>query len=130
MIADQEQYTINGKKVRPVSGTCSTYNLIYCFFCTLCHKPYVGRTVQKLNSRCNGHRAAYYKVLKLSKLPNFDTMTFDEDDDDLYSLGLHLVKDHGCLTNSDFNSVYRVFILETCKLKFTQIYTSFRYFAT
>ena len=29
MIADQEQYTINGKKVRPVSGTCSTYNLIY-----------------------------------------------------------------------------------------------------
>ena len=72
MIADQEQYTINGKKVRPVSGTCSTYNLIYCFFCTLCHKPYVGRTVQKLNSRCNGHRAAYYKVLNLSKLPNFD----------------------------------------------------------
>ena len=114
MIADEEQYKINGKKVHPASGICSTYNLIYCFLCTLCLKPYVGRTVQKLNTRCNGHRAAFYKVLRLSKCANFDSMTFDQDDDDLYSLGLHLIRDHGCLENSDFNSIYRVFILETC----------------
>ena len=34
--------------------------------------------------------------------------------DDAFSLGIHLVSDHSCLDKSDFNKVFRVFILENC----------------
>ena len=100
-------------KVRPANGNCSSNNLIYCYFCTICNKPYVGRTVSRLNIRTNQHRSGYYRVLSLSKLPDFENHVF-EDDDDTYSLGLHLVKDHNCSDKGDFNRLFRVFILENC----------------
>ena len=115
MISDLADMVVNGVKVNPARGICTTYNIIYLFICTLCSKPYVGRTVSPLNIRTNQHRSAFYKVLTLSEnndpLPDTE---IDNDNDDVYSLGLHLINDHSCSDKSDFNSIYRVLILEVC----------------
>ena len=52
-----------------------------------------------MNIRTNQHRSAFYKVLKLAQngcknLSQHPVVSNDEDD--LYSLGVHLVSDHGC----------------------------------
>ena len=101
--------------VKSKPGTCASKNLIYCFFCSECNKPYVGRTVTRLNIRCNKHRSAYYRVLKeaMKANPDFEGLS-SNDHDDTYSLGLHLVNDHGCTDERDFNRIFNVFILETC----------------
>ena len=39
---------------------------------------------------------------------------YDNDKDDIYSLGIHLINDHNCTDKSDFNKIYRVLILEVC----------------
>ena len=39
---------------------------------------------------------------------------YDNDDDDIYSLGIHLINEHNCKDKSDFNNIYRVLILEVC----------------
>ena len=78
------------------------------------NKPYVGRTVTQLNTRTNKHRSAFYKVLDIHNAGNdINTYEFD-DDEDAFSLGIHLVSDHSCLDKPDFNKVYRVFILGNC----------------
>ena len=116
MICDFEEITINNFKVKPARGNCQTYNIIYMFVCTLCSKPYVGRTVNQLNIRTNQHRSAFYKVLDQCKHPNFN-VDFESEDDDMYSLGLHLVNDHKLTDKNDFNNTYRVLILESVSPK-------------
>ena len=44
-------------------------------------------------------------------LQNVDTSTDD------FSLGLHLLNEHGCKEKSDFEKMYRVYILENCSPK-------------
>ena len=105
---------LNGAKAKSKSGNCTSNNLIYCYFCTICNKPYVGRTVTRLNVRTNKHRSAYYKVLSVAKSENPDIDSLEADDDDTYSLGLHLFKDHNCTEHGDFNRLYRVFIADFC----------------
>ena len=84
-------------------------------FCIRCEKPYVGRTVTRLNTRMSGHRSGFYKVLEEAKKPNFDPFSFENEfKDDSYTLGLHLYNDHSCKIGPDFNAIFRVFILETC----------------
>ena len=41
--------------------------------------------------------------------PNLDID--DDENKDTYSLGAHLISEHGCTQRSDFNDSYRVFIL-------------------
>ena len=53
-----------------------------------------------------GHRECYYKVLR-----NHNDVDFHSDD---YSLGLHLVNEHGCADENDFNDLYTVQIVENC----------------
>ena len=90
------------------------------FICILCSQPYVGRTTNQFNVRTNKHRSAYYKLLKEFKnnAQNLhEHFKFDNDDDDIYSLGIHLCSEHGCTNETDFNKYYRVLILETVSPK-------------
>ena len=41
--------------------------------------------------------------------------------DDEYSLGLHLIEEHGCSEQSDFENSYSVFILNTCSPKTLEV---------
>ena len=53
----------------------------------------------------NGHREKFYAVL--------DGCELDESTDD-YSLGLHLVHEHGVVDKTDFDKLLRVRIVENC----------------
>jgi hypothetical protein len=98
-------YDINGVKIKPAPGSCSSYNIIYIVLCSLCVKKYVGRTVQQLRFRMNGHRYNFYCLL------SNPGVRLGWEEDDMYSLGIHLIDEHGCSDKSDFNKYYRVFIL-------------------
>ena len=78
---------VNGLSVPCAPGNCKTKNVIYLVTCKLCDKPYFGRTCQCICDRMSGHRCNFYKVLNNEEI--------DETSDD-YSLGLHLVHEHGC----------------------------------
>ena len=106
MIDEPNVEEVNGIPVSPAPGNCKTKNTIYLVNCRLCRKSYIGRTVQPLSDRMSGHRACYYKVLK--KHSDVDTNSDD------FSLGLHIVHDHGCTDQGDFNRVFNVQILENC----------------
>ena len=97
---------VNGHPVSSAPGNCKSKNIIYLAKCKLCYKPYIGRTVQWLSKRLTGHRECYRKVLQ-----NEQGIDFAADD---YSLGLHLVHEHGCTEVTDFNRLYTVQILENC----------------
>ena len=106
MIDEPNVEEVNGIPVSPAPGNCKTRNTIYLVNCRLCRKSYIGRTVQPLSDRMSGHRACFYKVLK--KHSDVDTNSDD------FSLGLHIVHDHGCTDQGDFNRVFNVQILENC----------------
>ena len=117
MICDRSELKVNNIKVRSAKGSCSSYNVIYMFLCNICNKPYVGRTVSQLNIRTNQHRSAFYKVLEQSKTSIDQNDEFTSEEDDIYSLGVHLVNDHGCTNRTDFNNTYQVLILENSSPK-------------
>ena len=57
-------------------------------------KGYVGRTVQRLSERTGQHRRNLCSYTMLKDITN--TLTNDNyRQDDEYSLGLHLIEDHG-----------------------------------
>ena len=53
----------------------------------------------------SGHRRNFYRVLDNE---NIDITSVD------YSLGLHLVHEHGCTNREDFNKYLQVQIVESC----------------
>ena len=55
----------------------------------------------------SGHRDCFYKVLR-----NDEDVDVNSDD---YSLGLHLVHEHGCVDREDFDKIFNVQILENCR---------------
>ena len=74
--------------------------------CNLCiDNSYVGRTVQPLHKRVNGHRQGFVNVVSngLDYVNSLDT-------EDSYSLGLHLYNEHGLI--SEFNKHYTFHVLE------------------
>ena len=79
--------------------------------CKFCAKKYIGRTVQLLRERVRDHRGKFYDLLKNPKL-----IFNNSGDDDTYSLGHHLIEEHGCNSRDDFNKSYEVFILMRCSL--------------
>ena len=64
IIADGDSFNINGVLARPAGGSCITYNIIYCFICSICTKGYIGRSVQQLNERAGQHRRNFYEMLR------------------------------------------------------------------
>ena len=105
LIGDKNIDAINGKPVPVAPGNCKTKNYIYLVVCKLCFKPYTGRTIQMICKRMNGHRECFYKLLR--------NETVDVSSDD-YSLGLHLVHEHGLSDPGDFNKHYQVQLMEVC----------------
>ena len=94
-------FRINGKKVSPVLGYCTTYNIVYCIQCTLCNMCYVGRSVRRLNERIGEHRRGYYKII------NNNMLTSDlHREDDEFAVGYHLVDKHNLKSQNDFSNVY------------------------
>ena len=100
---------VNGKKVKLARGNCKTYCICYLAVCDVCDKPYTGRTVGPLHGRVNGHRHSYKDILK--KVANGSLHTLDTDND-LYTLGLHLHNEHGCVDPDDFDKHLKFAILE------------------
>ena len=50
-------------------------------------------------------------------LRNHDDVDVQSDD---YSLGLHIVNEHGCTDEGDFNRLYNVQIIENCSPSFLE----------
>jgi len=107
MITDKESFTFNNNRVKTATGSCASYNVIYMVVCSICDKPYVGRTVRPLRTRIGEHRQHFYKIIKGEK--------FDLENDD-FALGNHLYQ-HGFHERTDFNKVFNVVILEVCSPK-------------
>lgn len=119
IIADEDIIDVNGVIARPAGGCCLTYNIIYCFVCTKCTKGYVGRTVQRLSDRAGQHRRNYYAMLK--DITNALTNDIYRQDDE-YSLGLHLIENHGLCDKDDFENSYILFILDTCSPRMLELH--------
>ena len=105
LIGKENAEEVNGLPISCAPANCKTKNSIYLVKCKICSKPYFGRTVQPIYKRMSGHREGFYKVLA-----NEDV---DESSDD-YSLGLHLVREHGSVDRTDFNKLFSVQIVENC----------------
>ena len=105
LIINDDINALNGIPLRTAPGNCKTNNIIYLVSCKMCSKSYIGRTTQPLGTRMNGHRKCYYKVLRSD---NIDTNLDD------FSLGLHLLHDHGLEDPKCFNDTYETTILEVC----------------
>jgi len=104
MILPKDSISANGKRIKSAPGNCKTYNIIYLVQCSICKKNYVGRTINSLHKRMDGHRSKFYEII--------DGRAVDITSDE-YSLGVHLV-DHGLGNHSDFNENFKTFILENC----------------
>ena len=103
---------VNGKRVKSAPGSCKTYNIIYLVKCKICEKAYIGRTVNNLHIRMDGHRSKFYDILN-GKVVDITT--------DECSLGVHLV-DHGFRDHGDFNSNYSIIcIVENCSPKLLEL---------
>ena len=99
----------NGNQViHTAEGTCLSRLLIYYAACKHCSKCYVGKTVQCLVSCINGHRNKFYSCLRGS----VGEHVVHSDDD--YTLGLHLVSNHGLCHTEAFNESYSFTILQHC----------------
>ena len=90
----------------PYSLALARQSIVYLANCRLgANKFYVGRTVQPLNKRVNGHLQSFQKVvakgLMHQKLG---------ENDDTYSLGIHLLQEHGVTSN--FNGHFTFHILD------------------
>ena len=98
----------SNKRLSTAKSCCKTRCVIYHASCHHCDKCYVGKTIQPLNSRVNGHRGKYYDCLNF----NGDRLDLDVDDD--YALGLHLYMQHGSREREEFNEGYAFTVLERC----------------
>ena len=101
----------NGVKVDCTGGNCKTRGLTYAATCQICMKVYVGKTVNSLRERVNGHRSVFYDVIKHTK--SFYTSN-KNDIDENQVLGLHLFVDHDKIERGDFNLSYKFDILRVC----------------
>ena len=71
---------------------------------------YVGKTIQALHERVNGHRSSFYDSIKKFKLKgSLDNVKID----DANILGAHLVLEHQKYEQSDFNASYVFDIIST-----------------
>ena len=94
--------------VRTAKAQCNTRCVCYFAACRLCSKNYVGKTIQPLNSRINGHRQKFADCL------SYDGDHADLADDDDHALGLHLFFQHGQRRREGFNDSFKFTVLERC----------------
>ena len=106
LVSKSDTIVSNGIIVKTAGGTCKTGNIIYGATCLLCavNNVYVGKTVQELHARVNGHRGSFYKILDLESLEDLEI-------DDLNILGYHIFNCHGKVDRKDFNSYFKFDII-------------------
>ena len=109
LISNTEFLYHNGCAMKTVGGDCKSWNVVYCFQCKICNIKYVGKTVDPLHERMNGHRHNYYDVLRQS-----DTVRAGKEYDDEQILGAHLANEHNFRRRTDFNENYKVYIMAHC----------------
>ena len=98
--------SVNGQEVVFPNGNCKSRIVIYLAQCNLCDdKWYIGRTVQPLHKRVNGHRQSFATVV--NKGLNYVNSL---DNDDSFRLGIHLLTEHGI--TSGFNDAFTFHVLE------------------
>ena len=95
------------KIIKTACGSCISRMLIYHANCKLCKKSYVGKTVQILGDRINGHRNKFYDCLR-------GVMSDKDGCADDYILGRHLLLHHNLDSTKAFNANYVFTILEHC----------------
>ena len=108
MVSDKDSFTYRDTTIKVAGGTCSSYNIVYLFECSLCCKYYVGRSTRALRTRVGEHRRSFYKLC--------DNKEYDQDSDE-FALGHHLFSDHGLNHRDDFDKNYSVSILDWCSPK-------------
>ena len=74
----------------------------------VCH--HLNHNVFALVTLVTEHRANFYKILNDPSLKHSDE--YLREDSDTYSLGAHLVDEHGITNRPDFDLSYTVFILK------------------
>ena len=74
----------------------------------------MGRSVQRLSDRTGQHRRNFFAMLK--NITNALTNDIYRKDDE-YSLGLHLIEDHGLSDRINFENSYELFLVDTCSPK-------------
>ena len=89
LISNTEFLNHNGCAMKTVGGDCKSWNVVYCFQCKICNNKYVGKTVDPLHERMNGHRHKYDNVMRQS-----DTVRAEWEYDDKQILGAHLANEH------------------------------------
>ena len=105
MISGKASFTYKEKTVKAAGGSCSSYNIIYLFECSVCGLRYVGRSTRALRTRVGEHRRAFYKMC--------DNKEYDIESDE-FALGHHLFSEHKLNHREDFDMNYRVSILDIC----------------
>ena len=95
-----------GKTYKTPAGNCKSFRLVYCAQCKLCQKQYVGRTVNKLQTRISGHRTFVNKA----------NVNSTEETDEA-ALAEHLRKDHNIDSIDGFDNIYSFTILEVGPLE-------------
>ena len=103
---------VSNRKVKLPHGTCKSSKICYLAVCTICDKPYTGRTVDPLHIRINGHRHLYKDVLKRSVA---NTLQEVDTNNDLYTLGLHLHLGNGLDDQNAFDKNMKFGILEVVR---------------
>ena len=68
--------------------------------------------MRPLHERVAEHRANFYKLLNDPTLIKFSDSEYLSEENDTYSLGGHLVDEHGLSNRTDFDLSYNVFILK------------------
>ena len=101
----------NLRCARAEGGNCRSSMIIYAAQCIRCNfnNTYIGKTSIELRLRINGHRSAYYSILKTFERnnSNFQLIT-----DDQNCLGAHIFNTHGSRNQKDFGSFFKFTILK------------------
>ena len=107
MMSGVDRITHNGRTIRTRGGDCKSKNIVYAAQCTLCvtNNTYVGKTVGPLATRISGHRSSFTNIIRSATHLSPDSV------DDKNILGAHLVLCHGKRGMTDFNNLYKFFVL-------------------
>ena len=99
-----------------MGGDCKSTCIIYAASCIKCNNNnvYIGKTLQRLNQRVNGHRSRYYALSRGERNLVGAPSLVGVEVDDTNILGAHLVINHGCRLRSDFNESYRFDVIRRC----------------
>ena len=106
MMGETPSIDIRGASVFLAGGNCKTSLLIYLAICLECTKPYMGKTVNMLRNRINGHRSHLKDMLTADK--NTNELLID----DTNCLAAHAYFCHGTIDNKGFNLLYKFSIVQ------------------